>query len=406
VPLADESNCTGCSGYLYEWQVKWEKSGYVGEIMLHANNKSCSALIITFLVFLFLTIRVGHAADENHAKLVSVHVAHYMVSGERYTVRIEYKNAGTALWNVEKNYRIDWADPALANIWGNLETQPLFSTAVAPGETALIEFEITAPEKTGLYQLSWQLVDADGNHFSEPAIAKAVRVENPNNQARVVMQLVPDQVAAGEKFTAMIQVKNIGRTTWNAASGYHLALVEPNVWSIKRLDLKPNAYIAPDETVMFKAAFTAPATTGDYQFQWQMRHNKTYFGETTPLVTVHVGGQAAAVNDAEFVYQSAAKRMLAGDTQAVVVQFKNTGDLEWRAGQIMLASPDDKGLIWAVDAVEMKPGETVKPGEFLAFRFNVQAPLDAGVYTFQWQLRDLRQGFFGQPSKKLFIEVK
>ena len=347
----------------------------------------------------------SQAAGDDHAKAVSIDLPKYMVSGEQYPVRIEYKNAGDTTWTEKKGYRINWTDSTLSRNWGRLKLKSLFSSAVKPGDTAVIEFEITAPHQTGVYQLGWELLDPDGNPFGDPATVEGVRVESPNNQADVVLQLVPDQVSVGASFTAVIQVKNIGRTTWSRASGYHLATVEPNVWNIERLELDDAAHIAPDEVATFKVVLTAPNSTGEYPFEWQMRHKKTYFGQPTPLVNVRVGRKSLLRLDSEFVYQNVSKTMLAGETHEAVVQFKNTSQIDWHAGEVYLASPVTE-LTWAIDTVEMKPDQVIKPGEFIVFHFNVQAPIEPGVYPFEWQLRHRSAGFFGMPSEKLNIDVK
>ena len=365
----------------------------------------CLSILVCFSWFGWSS--VVRAEPSNHAKLVSVDVPRYMISGERYTVRLEYKNAGAVVWGVNQNYQIAWASPELAKRWGKLKKKAkIFDAPVAPGETAMIEFDIKAPNKTGEMRLGWQLLDPQGNYFGEPAVVKKVRVETQNNQARVVMQLVPDEVSTGQQFNAIIQVKNIGRTTWTKDSGYHLAAIESNAWNIKRIELPANAHIAPDETVIFKTMVTSPLSAGEYRFQWQMRHNKNYFGDTSSLVNLRVGNQQGLSADAEFVYQEVGTTMLAGEAHGVVIQFKNVSQSSWRHGEVYLASPDKSGLLWAVDVVEMKRGQVIQPGDFLSFRFNVQAPMEPGRYPFQWQLRHRLGGLFGQPSDKVLIDVR
>ena len=367
--------------------------------------------VVCLSIFVFFSwfgcSSVVRADQGNHAKLISVDVPRYMISGETYTVSLEYKNAGAVVWGANQNYQVAWVGAELAKQWGKLKRKgKVFASPVAPGETAIIEFDIKAPNQTGETELGWQLLDPKGNYFGEPAIVKKVRVETQNNQARVVMQLVPDEVSTGQQFNAIIQVKNIGRTTWTRKSGYHLAAIESNVWNIKRIELPANAHIAPNETAIFKAMVTSPLSAGEYRFQWQMRHNENYFGDTSALVNVRVGNQQGLSADAEFVYQEVGTTMLAGEAHGVVIQFKNVGQSSWRHGEVYLASPDMSGLLWAVDVVEMKPGQVIQPDDFLSFRFNVQAPTEPGRYPFQWQLRHRMGGLFGQPSEKVLIDVR
>jgi hypothetical protein len=224
------------------------------------------------------------------------------------------------------------------------------------------------------------------------------------DQASMVMQLIPGEVFSGDQFTGMIQMKNTGRATWSGAGGYYLAPSVAGDWGVRRIELsKP---VAPGETASFKAEFTAPEKAGEYPFQWQMRHKGTYFGQASSLAKLRVGERKLSRDDAEFVYQNVSQTMLLGETHEVALQFKNTSHTAWRAGQVSLTSPTGNSLLWAVDSVEMKPGEVVKPGEFAVFRFNVQAPMEPGHYAFQWQLHHVVDGLFGQPSNGLIIDVR
>ena len=224
------------------------------------------------------------------------------------------------------------------------------------------------------------------------------------DQASMVMQLIPGELLSGDQFTGVIQMKNTGRATWSRAGGYYLAPSVAGDWGMRRIELsKP---VAPSETASFKAEFTAPEKAGEYPFQWQMRHKGSYFGQPSSLVQLHVGERKLSRDDAEFVFQNVSQTMLLGETHEVVLQFKNTSRTSWRAGRVSLTSTTGNGLLWAVDSVEMKPGEVVKPGQFAVFRFNVQAPMEPGHYAFQWQLRHVVDGLFGQPSNGLIIDVR
>ncbi len=242
--------------------------------------------------------------------------------------------------------------------------------------------------------------------FSNSYAADDARQAGGSNQASVLMQIVPDQVSVGDTFAAVIQVKNIGRTAWSRSNGYHLAAIEPSAWNIKRLDLAKHARIAPGETATFKAEVTAPLFAGEYAFQWRMRVNKSSFGQATPLVNVRVGSQSITRLDSEFVYQNVSNTMLAGESHQATIQFKNTSQTDWHAGDVFLVSLGSSGLTWAIDLVEMQAGKVIRQGEFVVFRFNVQAPLEPGSYAFQWQLRHRRGGLFGTPSELVAVDVR
>ena len=346
------------------------------------------------------------AASSNHSKLVFLDVPDYMVSGQKYSVNIEYKNVGSTIWSAKKRYSIVWTKSEQEKIWGRIDAGRSFETPVAPGESVKIKFDLTAPTAIRSAQLSWHLQGPDGKPFGEVAEAKPVRIERSDKQARIVMQLVPGEVVAGQRFNAAFRVENIGKTAWDRDAGYQLAALGSDVWGVNNIELGAGVHIAPGEIASFSASFKAPESAGEYAFQWQMQHNNTFFGDVSTPVNIVVSGSVNFLYSSEFVYQKVAQAMLLGETHEVVVQFKNSSKLTWHASDISLVAPASNGLVWAVDSVAISAADTIAPGEFAVFRFNVQAPLDAGQYPFQWQLSHRRSGLFGVPSERLIIDVK
>ncbi len=353
-----------------------------------------------------MSVVSASAASSDHSKLVSVDVADYMVSGQSYSVNIEYKNVGSTVWSSNKGYRVVWARSGQEKIWGRIDAGRPFDTPIAPGQSVVIGFDLTAPATIRSAQLSWQLQGPDGKPFGEVAESRQVRVERSDKQARIVMQLVPDEVVAGQTFNAAFRVENIGKTAWSREAGYKLAALGPSMWGISNIDLGVGVHVAPGEIASFKASFTAPETAGEYAFQWQMQHNNSSFGDVSAPVNIVVSGGVDFLYNAEFVYQKVAQAMLLGETHEVVLQFKNSSKLAWDARDISLVTLASNGLIWAVDSVAFSGANTIAPGEFAMFRFNIQAPLEVGQYPFQWQLSHRRKGLFGVPSERLIIDVK
>lgn len=224
------------------------------------------------------------------------------------------------------------------------------------------------------------------------------------NGAKVVMQLVPDQVATGKEFSAVIQIKNTGESTWSAANDYSLATLTTQPWDSYRVEL--GSSVAPGQTVTIKPRLTAPMIPGEYPLQWQMRQGQALFGDKTAVVKVHVIGSLIPLSHSEFVFQNIPTAMMAGQNYSVTLQFKNTGETVWTSGQYQLVSATGNDLAWTVDVVEMSHNSNTPPEAFQTFSFDIQAPSEAGIYPFQWQMQHKQMGKFGAMSRLLNIEVK
>ena len=224
------------------------------------------------------------------------------------------------------------------------------------------------------------------------------------NGAKVVMQLVPDQVATGKEFTAVIQIKNTGDSTWSAANDYTLSTLTTQPWDSYRVVL--DGSVAPGQVLTVKPKLMAPMVPGEYPLQWQMRQGQTLFGDKTAAVKVHVTGSLIPFSHSEFVFQSVPAVMVAGQSYGVTLQFKNIGETVWTSGQYQLVSATGNDLAWTVDLVEMGRHASTSPEGFQTFNFDIQAPAEPGIYPFQWQMQHKQMGRFGAMSRLLNIEVR
>jgi len=236
------------------------------------------------------------------------------------------------------------------------------------------------------------------------ALLAAPMLMAAENDAKVVMQLVPDQVPAGKEFTAVIQIKNTGNSTWSATSDYDLATLTTQPWDSNSVEL--GTTVAPDQTITIKPTVIAPMIPGEYPLQWQMRQGQNLFGDKSAAVKVHVTGSFIPLNSSEFVYQNVPLTMVAGQNYNVIMQFKNTGETVWTSGQYQLISTGDAGLTWIVDTVDIKHNTATPPDGFQTFSFDIQAPNEPGVYPFQWRMQQQQAGLFGATSPLLKIAVK
>jgi len=109
--------------------------------------------------------------------------------------------------------------------------------------------------------------------------------------------------------------------------------------------------------------------------------------------------------NAQFVSQAVPVVMLAGMTQTVTIQFKNSGTLSWTSANNYKLGSQNPGdnIVWSMRRVELP--KTVAPGETVTFNFKIKAPLVAGTYNFQWRMVMEGVAWFGTLSTNVAIKV-
>lgn len=101
-----------------------------------------------------------------------------MQSGQQYAVMVTMRNSGSTGWTPEV-VRLRSEKPEGNTIWGTAE-EPL-NVNVAPGDTFVFTFNVTAPSTSGDYDFQWRLVEdlgADGKYgFGEGSTSILVTVQ-------------------------------------------------------------------------------------------------------------------------------------------------------------------------------------------------------------------------------------
>lgn len=97
--------------------------------------------------------------------------------------------------------------------------------------------------------------------------------------------------------------------------------------------------------------------------------------------------------------------MVAGATQTVSIQLKNTGDLAWEtASNYKIGSQNPlSNTYWGSSRVELP--QTVSPGQTVTITFQIKAPLTAGTYNFQWRMVQDGVMWFGPYTPNVAIKV-
>ena len=248
-------------------------------------------------------------AAGNKAQFVTQGVPSDMTAGQKYTVSLTMKNTGSTTWTAADSYRLGSQNPQDNHVWlGTTHRVYLGSgDSIAPGQEKRFDFTVTAPSAPGTYNFQWKMLREGVEWFGDASSNVAVRVGMPaGNRAQFVTQSVPSTMAAGQKYTVSVNMKNTGSTTWTAANNYRLGSQNPqdnHVWlgTTNRVNLGSSDSIAPGEQKQFDFTVTAPSTPGTYHFQWKMlRESVAWFGDSSPDVSVQVLPRTVTIPNAGF----------------------------------------------------------------------------------------------------------
>ncbi|MEW6370594.1 MAG: RHS repeat-associated core domain-containing protein [Pseudomonadota bacterium] len=218
------------------------------------------------------------------------------------------------------------------------------------------------------------------------------------NLADFISQDVPTTMVTGQTYTVTVTMRNgYGSTSiWGEYNQFRLGSQNPQdngTWGINRALIRPGIQVAPGVSYTFNFSVTAPSIPGDYNFQWRMlKEGVAWFGAITPNRSIKV---VAPTNSAQVVSQAVPSPMTEGETYAVALTYKNTGDTIWSAGANYRLASLNGSSTCCNSRVELDGA--VAPGAQYTFRFNVVAPA-AGDHMMKWQMVQDGVQLFGQES--------
>lgn len=347
-----------------------------------------------------------------------------MTPGERRTITVTVRNAGTN----------DWAPGTLClyardtpfTLWGGvycstLTTAAAGATQLSPGTggTATFTFPITAPTTEGTYTFRRQMFGPTTNggvgffDTVNPCVDRSILVTSGAtvpyaSTFEPSLSNIDDGPMAtwqpSERRRVTVSMRNSGINTWtdNGASTFLLyslntpsTLWKPVPYSVLLVDTPTNS------TNSFVFYARAPATPGSYNNRWRMWSNQAvpnYFGETVDF-PVTVDGASPLQLDA--VIDSAI--VPATVNRLSPVQFRitvrNTGFLTWDSSEFELLSVGSPYYTWSTVSVPLPNGTQVPPGGTFEFVVNGTSPSTPGSYQSNWQMRTSLGGFtFGAIS--------
>jgi subtilisin family serine protease len=162
---------------------------------------------------------------------------------------------------------------------------------VQDGPTFTLTTPVRDPLKTYYLRATYENGDGDLSIRTVPFAMTLV------SNAEFVSQTAPNTVAAGSTFSATVTMKNTSNYTWKPTKSVGVDLKSQNPsettrWGITNVYLPTGSSIAPGQNATFTFNCVAPATPGNYNFQWRMNRSVSKTGEfgqftTNKVITVN-----------------------------------------------------------------------------------------------------------------------
>ncbi len=131
-------------------------------------------------------------------------------------------------------------------------------------------------------------------YASHGGVSKTIWVYGPTNGGQFIGQSVSTSaMEIGSTRSVSVTFKNSGDKPWSIDGSPHqlgnVSASVPNNWTLTRIGLNTGEVIVPGGQKTFTFTITAPATPGDYNFQWRMvEDGLEWFGESSPNVVISV----------------------------------------------------------------------------------------------------------------------
>jgi hypothetical protein len=124
--------------------------------------------------------QIGTQSDD--AQFVVQNVPTSLAPGQIITVSVYMKNTGTATWTPAQKYRLGSENPNNNMTWGIRRAELPAGTTVAPGGTAIFNFDIKAPTTPGTYDFQWRMVHEVVTWFGQMTPNVKITVAEPQGE--------------------------------------------------------------------------------------------------------------------------------------------------------------------------------------------------------------------------------
>lgn len=247
--------------------------------------------------------------ENNNAEFVEQTIPSTMVAGETYKILLSMKNTGQTAWlpSSSGDYRVAFfSDAADNSSYPNWNTSPVYvSQTIDPGQTALMEFYVTAPSTTGVYNMQW-MMQKGSNYFGQRTLSHTVNVVGGNNipvkdatmsyGSNYIDQSIPNSMTVNKEYKISVTMSNTGKQTW-IKGREQLVLIDArmspmslNSWNVGYVQLTQD--VPPGTLVTFEFD-VKPMEKGWQHLQWIMMNGEgTTFGSPTQAIQVIVANSS------------------------------------------------------------------------------------------------------------------
>jgi len=253
---------------------------------------------IAIAIIALLVVATARAQPAHSAAFVSQTVPAAVAVGVDANVSITMRNTGTATWvQAQGDVFLATQEPQdnyywciQGNTYGGISgNRVLLPNDVAPGDEVTFNFVVrplgckfSAPAPLRFRMLS-QTFGTFGEETPDPGTGVA-------SGADFVSQQVPAIVPASATIQVTVTFKNTSTVPWDPANGFALISAVPTgntTWGTSSVAL--SSTVAPGDSVTFSFFVVAPATPGNYNFQWQLSSaGGVPFGKLSPPTSVQV----------------------------------------------------------------------------------------------------------------------
>lgn len=166
------------------------------------------------------------------------------------------------------------------------------------------------------------------------------------------------------------------------------------------------------------ATIKADSAPEDMYFEsWTIKAGTPTIDDTLAVTTtLNLGYDSAVVepvykeipkvNNAAYVSQDV-PMLIPGDKITISVTMKNTGNTDWTKedGFYLGSQRPADNTTWGLNRVSLDDGELIEPNQEKTFTFDIQVPLEQGIYTLQWQMIQEDVEWFGSKSSSKILRV-